>query len=146
MLLKMLPGQISAYWDYVKYSIEQALPPVVGEGSDKMINILSTLMTGEMQCWVVFRREEGQVKVIGFVLTTVSSDYCSKTRNLLLYTICTFEKTHGQDWLEGLDALKKFAKKMNCSRITAFTKQENLMKLAEGVGGDASYHFISVPI
>jgi len=145
MLLKLLPDQVAKYWHDVSLAIERSLPPVVGEHPDKMNRILERLLTGEMQCWAAYRKNE-EIQFIGFVVTTVTTDYCSMTRNLLLYCICGFEKTNLQDWKEGYIALVKYGHAMQCNRIVAYTKQENLINLAKRMGGEVDYRFISVPL
>ena len=142
MLLKMLPDQVSNYWPHIRESIEQALPPVVNESPNKMGNILEQLLTGEMQCWVAFRREDAN-EVVGFLVTTVTSDACSKTKNLLIYSLCGLKLSRGSDWTEGLEALKKFAKLMQCSRIVAYSDNPLVLKVVEKLGGDTKYKFIT---
>lgn len=146
MLLKLLPGQITDYWDVVKEAIERALPPIIGEGPNKMHNILEDLITGEVQCWAAFRPKPEGPEMVAIVLTTVVGDRRTETRSLLLYAICSFKKTQGSDWIEGFDALGKYAKKMNCVRFIAYTKEDNLIELAKKFGGNTDYHFITVPI
>jgi hypothetical protein len=142
MLLKMLPEQVSNYWPHIRNSIEQALPPVVGESPNKMGNILEQLLTGEMQCWVAFRKDV-ENEVVGFIITTVISDPCSKTRNLLIYSLCGLKLSRGLDWIEGMEALRKFAKLMKCSRIVAYSDNQLILKVVEKLGGDTRYKFIT---
>uniref|UniRef100_A0A6M3JA18 N-acetyltransferase domain-containing protein n=1 Tax=viral metagenome TaxID=1070528 RepID=A0A6M3JA18_9ZZZZ len=143
MLLLLLPEQVSEHWDKIKLAVEKSLPPLVGEGPEKMNNILMSLLDGYLQCWLSFR-DDGR-EGVGFVITSILSDRCSDTNSLLLYCIYGFKKTKGSDWIEGYEALRKFAKSRGCYRIVAYTKEENLIRIAERFGGD-TYTFISVPI
>lgn len=141
----MLPDQIAKFWPLIGAGITRSLPPMAGESPDKINRILENMLTGEMQCWAAFRKED-TVEVIGFVTTGVTFDYCSRTRNLLLYTIYGLKKTRASDWIEGAEALFKFAKVMKCDRIVGYTMFDNLKELAKKFGADTRYTFISIPI
>ena len=144
MLLKLMPEQVSEYWDGIKFAVEEALPPVVGETPEKMNNILMALLNGEMDCWVSYRKEESGV--VGFVITTITHDSCSDTTNLLLYVIYGMDQTKGVDWIEGYQALRKFALSKGCHRIIGYTTSDKVIKIAKKFGNDSVFSFISIPL
>jgi hypothetical protein len=131
-------------WPRIKEAIEKSLPPIVGEGSDKLNRILEVLLTGEMQCWAAVRIDK--VNPIGFVLTTISADYCSGTKNLLVYCVYAYETTIADDWVEGLQGLSKYAKSVGCSSITGFSDNEKILNIIHKFGGNTEYRFIRLAL
>lgn len=147
MLIQMLPDQVSKSWPVLRNVIEKALPPLASNEEDRMAKILEQLLTGEMICWASFRNSDVlQTEMIALVLTTLANDYCTGAKNLLIYAVSSFEKTIGSDWVEGYQALAKFAKKLNCQGIIGYSKDEKVLNIAEKFGSDISFRLISVPI
>ena len=146
MLTKLLPDQISSFWDIIKYAIEQSLPPIVGEHPDKMNRILSSLLCGKTDCWASYVRNGSGTRFEGIVLTRILYDDASETRNLLIYCIYGYEEVNKNSWLDGLKAIVKFAKSRNCNQIIAYTDSPYIVKIVNSLGGEAKYTFISFDI
>lgn len=146
MLLKMLPEQVSDRWDMFKDGIERSLPVVNDEDPEKMNNILASILTGEIQCWVSYRELEDLKKHgVALVLTTTVDDLITRTRSLILYLVWAWEKTEARDWIEGFQALMKFSKLMRCQRLIAYTSDEKVVKIAEKFNAEFQT-FISFPV
>jgi len=94
MLTKLLPDQISNFWDIIKYSVEESLPPIVGDHPDKMNRILSSLLCGKSECWASYNRQGDNTKFEGIVLTKMLYDDASDTRNLLIYCLYGYEEVN----------------------------------------------------
>lgn len=148
MLLRLLPEQVARYWDIIKPGIEKALPPVAGESADKMNNILGAILGGGMVCWLIYRKLEEGIEVTGFMVTTIAVDSCTITNSLLIYVIFAAKgrSIGGDGWAEGYEALSKYGKSVGCSRITGYTDVDYVCKIAEKLGGESKYRFVSVPI
>ena len=141
MLSKLTFEQISKYWEVIEYAIENSLPPITetADNPEKMQNILASLMNGSMQCWASYKRLEGGNKMEGILVTTTTLDYCSGTKSLLLYSVYAYEKLEKSSWLEGFEAIGKYARSIGCHTITAVSNSEDVIRAAKMVGGDASY-------
>ena len=145
MLIKFLPDQISKHWGEIKKAIEAALPPTAGESPDKMNNILEELLLDNMQCWVNVNNETGKINGIG--TTQVIVDTGTKIRNLLIYTAYSLgEETTSKDWKEGYKTICKYANSKGCQRLIGYTSIEKVVKLAEWLGGESKFRFITIPL
>ena len=145
MLTRLLPDQISKFWDIIKFAVEQSLPPLVGDLPDKMNRILSAALSGRVDVWASYTRdEEERTKINAILLTKFIYDDASDTRNLLLYCLYGYEEIKLQSWIDGLDKVSKYAKYHKCSQIVAYTSLTHLIELAEKLGGEADYTFISL--
>ncbi len=139
MLVSLLPSQISERWDELEYAIEAALPPIAGEGSDKMNNILESLLASQMICWVSMR--DNQVR--GVITTKILFDDVTMVRSLLIYSIFAMDHSNDSDWLEGFQTIKKYARSKDCSRIIGYTEFDSVIKKAQIMGAETKYRFVS---
>ena len=143
MLTRLLPEQISTFWDVIKYAVEESLPPVVAEHPDKMNRILSSALSGETTVWASYTKGEEGIKFEGIVLTQFTHDKVSETKNLLIYCLYGYELVNKDSWLDGLMAIAKYAKSRNCSRVIAYTNEEQIINVVNSLGGNTEYTFIS---
>ena len=143
MLTKLLPDQVSNFWDIIKYAIEESLPPIVGEHPDKMNHILSSILCGKTTCWASYRKEEEKTVFEGICLSKIIYDDASDTRNLLLYCVYGYEKTYDEAWQEAFLTVAKYAKSHNCNEVVAYTDVPYLIEKAKLFGGDTSYTYVS---
>lgn len=139
MLLQLMPNQIHPYWDDIKEGMSRAIPIGV---SDRDVKVLQKLLLGVMQMWVSYRPQESN-KVVAGVLTALIEDQVHDTLNLLIYALWTVDESRKEDWLEGLEALKKFAQSKGCNRIIAHTEVTGIIRLVETTGGEAKYRLVS---
>ena len=139
MLTKLLPEQVSKLWDIIKYAVEQSLPPIVGEHPDKMNRILSSLLSGKIQCWASYVRNEKSTKFEGVVLTEMLYDEASCTKNLLIYCLYGYEDVANDSWINGVKTLAKYAKGQGCNQMLAYTDVPYMIKMTEKLGGEAKY-------
>lgn len=138
MLLLLMPDQVHAYWEDIKKGMHEAVPESV---PDRDAKVLRQLLLDTMQVWVSYRKEEDEVVVDGAVITALVDDQVHETRNLLLYCLWAIGQSHQSTWLEGMEALKKYAKSKGCNRVIGYTEQENVIGLCRHTRGEARYTF-----
>lgn len=143
MLVRLTPDQIGDYWPMIEQSIVAALPPIVSEQAGAVKNILVSLLSGIMDCWVSFDTETKTI--LGTVTTVIASDPISGTRDLLIYTVHGFGSLQERHWQEGFVTIRKWARANNCSRITAYTDNPEIVTLSERFGGEVR-QYIAIPI
>jgi hypothetical protein len=147
MLVKMLPEQISQYWPIIKYAIEGSLPPIANESPEKMNNLLTALLSDQMQCWVSYREEgeEGKRVMEAILVTTIVGDYCSSIKSLMIYSLYGFS-INEEAWISGFETIRKWGKAQGCNRIIAYSDVPRVIEVAQQFGGEAKYTFISLPL
>lgn len=141
MVIRLLPEQIAHRWKLIKYAIANSLPPIAGESHEKMNNILLSLLTGEMQCWV---RIEDRIDLI--IITKVIEDDSSETKSLLLYCMFGFGTGNKGMWRELYDTLQKYGASRGCDRAIAYTDVPEVEMIWKWLGGQANYKLLSMPI
>ncbi len=146
MLTKLLPEQISQFWDIIKYAIEESLPPIAGEGPDKMNKILTSLLSSKSECWASYTVNGKERRFEGIVITKIQYDDISDTKSLLIYCLYGYETADRSSWTAGLKALVKYAASRNCHRIIGYTEVPFIVDVVRRLGGEAKYTFISLPV
>ena len=143
LVVKLLPEQISAFWDVIKFAIEESLPPIVSDHPDKMNRILSASLRGTIDVWAEYVKEGENVKFEGIALTQMLYDEPSETKNLLIYCLYGYGPIDPGSWARTLVVISKYAKEKGCSQIVTYTSVPHLISLAKGLGADTDYTFIS---
>ena len=119
-VLQLEGPDISVLWDSLKKAIVAGLPPAT-EVTDKLTsNILSALVRGDMWCWTI---EEGKVPS-AVVTATVTQDICSRTRNLLVYSVWFSEAPKSEAVQKLVRVLIRFAMTQGCSRLCGYTRNK----------------------
>ena len=136
MLTLMSPSFVSQHWDNIYKMFEPAL---FKPSETVKTNLLRGIISGITQCWIFTRDEVG----IGMVLTNMTKDPYSQTRDLLVYAVVSNGESIHDDWEKGLDTLMQFARNKGCSRITAFTNNKKLIGLLQHFNADTDMRFLS---
>lgn len=146
MLTRLLPEQISNFWDVIKYAIEQSLPPIAHEHPDRINRILISALAGKIDIWVTYTTVDDSVKLEGVAVTRITYDDVSDTRSLLLYCIYGYEPLNKSSWTSGLEILAKYARSKGCSFVVAYTELPYVVEISRRLGADVRYTFISFDV
>ena len=147
MITQLLPDQISRFWPVIKYAVEQALPPTIGEHPDKMNRILSGMLCGKLDVWASYRHlEDGTTKFDGIGVTQILYDDASNTKSMLIYAVYAYENTLPETWAESFESVSKYAISKGCNRYIAYSSVPHVIEQAKRFGADTSNTFISFPL
>lgn len=141
ILTRLLPDQIMRFWDGIKECIACALPPLVDESIDIMLQIQAELLLGNLECWIVTERAQSGI-IYGVVTTRIVYDEISKQKNLLIYTAATVDDHPQEVWQESLDIMRRYAKSKQCFRIIAYSNNFKMLSIAQHIGADVSWRVI----
>lgn len=142
MLTRLLPEQVSAFWDIIKFGIEESVPPIVGESPDRLNRILSSILSDKTQCWASYRREGEDLIFEGICLTKIIFDDTSDTKNLLIYSVYGYNKGVEESWMEAFLSVAKYAVAQKCTQIVTYTTVPYLIEKAKKYGANTDYTFI----
>jgi hypothetical protein len=141
MLTLLLPDQIAKFWPIIKYAVEESLPPNIGEHPDKMNRVLLAMLSGKLEVWVSYKRDENKFEAVS--VTQILYDEASGTRNLLLYCLYGYVKISESSWKEAWDLMVEYAKRKKCHSIIAYSANKIIVEMAKAFGGNTDYTFIS---
>ena len=102
MLLQIMPEQVIEFRPLIEQAIEEAIPPIEGESPQKVNNIITKLLAGELVGWIIYRQlDSGRKKSIGFMITSIVYDDVTETKSLMIYCLYVYERSVVNDWIEG---------------------------------------------
>lgn len=134
MLIKLLPDQIIKEWKVVRYAIEQSNPEQLFSTNEAIRDYLRNIIIGEMQVWAIVQDDE----FVGLGVTAFSRDRMMGVKRLEIHSLYSFRAIATKTWVTCYVTLRRFAKANNCSHIMAITDQDNVIRLAQRMGGDTS--------
>jgi hypothetical protein len=147
-MLKMATTSVAEKWEAFRPEIESALPPISIESPDRMNNILASILTEVLECYVVYSENEDMSKNLLAILTlTVIGQIDSEHKNLLIYTLTgTQQAMSPREWIEAVDILKSIAEAKGCKRIIAYSNNLNVIRFMEKLGVDTSYRVMTINV
>jgi len=138
-MIKLLPGQISNQWNFIRAGLLVSLPPITVPTAENLRTILVQMLCEHMQCWAVLG-EDKEVK--GYVLTYISKDPHTNARTLIIYSLCLNEMVSKETWETGFITLDKFAKSNECFRIAAYTNIPEVISVAKKFNFSSDYTYL----
>lgn len=130
MLIRLLKDQIQPYWEQLKQAITEGSQLNNPASETELTNILQAIYEGGLTCWIS-GNESG---INGIVLTSIMEDGAAKTKSLVIYFAYRFGDVSREDWFEAIEALKKYAKVIKCSKIVAHPYDPKVVELCEKLG------------
>ena len=148
MLTKLLPDQISKFWDVIAYALDQSPPITVSNPEDWKNRILASAISGKISVWASYVKEDEKVKFEGIALTSISYDDLLMVNSLLIYYIYSYdyEQIPLDTYKDGITVLSKYAKKHKCVNIHAYTTEDRVKEIVTRLGGDATVTLLTFDI
>lgn len=128
MILKLLPDQITKYWDAIRYGLLSTDTPSGMLNAKDIQSILCDILKGSMQCWVVCE-EDKEIK--GFILTSIYKDNFTQSKSLLIYSLYMFTPVSTEKAMIIYQKLEAFAKASDCTKLIAYTTNEQVLSIAK---------------
>lgn len=134
MLVKLLPDQITRYWDYIRNAIYATVPDGM-EYDDKMLaNILENLLADSMQCWWVAKENGDKYDIHAILVTAIFADNVRRSNILRICHLYGLLGMEWEMWVEGQQTLVKYARAKGCTAIDAFTPHEGILEFGRKLG------------
>jgi len=143
MLVRLTSQQVSENWEVVLTAIQRSFPPTQKFNSDVNERLLRAVLEGRLIVWVYVRNKI----VVAIITTTISEDFCTGERNLLVFSLYSVGTISKEEWKSGIDYLKAHARSIACTSVIGYTKLEGLAKvLAHEVGADNSWTLLKMEV
>lgn len=142
MLVKLMPEQISSWWEYIKYALKDTGPPGFFVHVIGLNEILEALLIDRMQCWWYFRDDNP----VGIVITEIRPDANLKIQFLNIFALYTFVDSNPMEWKDASRTLIEYARSRKCVAIEAFTDNDQLVTAALRIGWKRrNYIYMEIP-
>ena len=146
MLNKLLPNQISAYWDSLKHGLEQSCPSDSFVDGESLNKCLIALMSGNLQAWFATTRVDNKIEYHGNLITKILTDDITGRKSLLLVSLYLFKQAPQEIWIDAFETLRKFAVANDCKKITAYTTNPAVLKRATQFNFNTDWSILSLEI
>ena len=134
-MIRLTTGQISAFWDAIKYADFQSNQVPVVEQFDRGRDLLLRLLSDQCQAWVLCEGEEKSKQVCAIAITEVTLNL-NKEKEVLLRAIYAFRPSQDDNlYKQSIEELKVFARNIDAKGIYTFSKSERQYYLIEKVCG-----------
>lgn len=149
MINKLTYDQIADCWDLIKEGIEETVPyPIAGRHRYRESNILTSLLSGGMECWMSYERDEENETILlySISLLTIYTDECTGNRALNLFAHLVYRDIPPDMWQEFFESVKKYAKSQKCHSVVSTTDRPEIVQLANELGIDTSFTLLYLPL
>jgi hypothetical protein len=134
--------EITKHWTTLKKHLEENLPPTALGLPINLDEVYTRLMTDEMQGWVFLQGEDA----IGFLITAFSQELGFNFKNLTIYAVVATQHIDDEAWKNAFSTVKAFSIKYECKRIIAFSSNPRVIELVNKLGGESSYHVLTLEV
>jgi len=149
MISKLTCDQVAEIWPVIKDGLQEDLElPIMGRHKYRETNILESLLSGAMEAWTMYDKDEDEetVKLYNIVLASVYTDPCTKNRTLYVFSVLWYRDAPREYLLELKDALIKYAKSKNCHTMSSMTNKKELVQFASQMGIDTSFTLLHIDL
>jgi hypothetical protein len=142
MLVRMSSEQIGDNWPIIKSAIKNSALPTVDTGEAKMRNVLKALLVGQAVCWVDGDPERPRT----IIITSLSEESISETKNLLIYCAHAFARATSEDYLNMVYKIGEYARGMECDNVIAYVWNPKMLQLLKKYGAETNYTLVVMPL
>jgi hypothetical protein len=149
MMIKLLPDQIAANWEFLKTCVVEHAAVELAARENRANSLLNALLMGEAQCWIDYAQPDGDKRVtIRFVvITTVTRNPILNVKNLVMYSLVGFgEMATKREWLQNLRTLVQFGRKLGCDQLLVYAENEQLINIGKSIGANTDTRLLSFNI
>lgn len=133
------------HWHFIKDSIIRSFPPIACATEESLLAAQEAFLLGEMDCWFGVESLESQ-EIIAVMTTKMVREDITGTKNMLIFSVATYQLHNADLWISGYKTLKAYAKSKGCAKIISFTDNPRVVNIAESLGADVTWHFIQLEV
>lgn len=130
-------------WEDLFPTIVSALPNVNVNDAFAKSAMQQAIVKGILTCWLATGDDD---KVFAVMTTTVSLDFVTGGRNMLIYSITGLREISDEEYIDGIKTLKEHCLLSKCQQIIAYTKISKVAKIFKEMGGDAETVFLQMEV
>lgn len=134
--------EVFKWWNILSATMEAGLLSVYGNAS-MLESVMQSFATGKSQAWLLFDMTGETPRPAGLVWTRIINDEMFQKKSLMIEVLYGTLPVEGDAWGIALRAIDAFAKDCSCDRITAFSDNAHVMRLAEKFGFRRGYTMLA---
>ena len=143
MFIRLTPNQVPRLWENIKFAISRTDDISEGDRPLYLNRLLHALLNG--QAWCIIRMDEDR-KLLGIGILRLMSDDITGESSIFIESVYSFARIPMDLWKEVLEITTKYAKKENCSKITAYSSNPKVFEIAKELGFNERYRYFEMEI
>lgn len=141
--MQILSGeQVVEMWPVIKTALRLSAAPTADTNEQKLTNIYKTLLSGLATCFMTGNRRKPRTVIV----TTISVEAVSLTKNLLIYCAHGFEKERSEVYIDIISRLKDYADAKECDNIICYVWNDKMKDLLQKYGAECNYTLAVFPL
>lgn len=145
MLLQATPEQVNRVWKYIREYILDTLPPHMHQGLSTSALLLRALYL-ETAYLMTYRRNDAPGEVIALVYLAPHMDSVLGLKTLLIYAFAAITPIGAEEYPTLYKEVQNFARDIGYERLSAFTREVGIVRMAERLGADVSSTLIQFEV
>jgi len=149
MIAKLTCDQVAEIWPVIKDGLQEDLElPILGKHKYRETNILESLLSGAMEAWTMYDKEEETetINLYTIVLASIYTDPCTRNKTFFVFSMLWYRDATREALLELKDTLIKYAKSKNCHTMSSATNRKELVQFASQMGIDTSFTLLHIDL
>ena len=149
MISKLTCDQVAEIWPVIKDGLQNDLElPIFGRHKYRETNILESLLSGSMEAWASYEKDEEEESIILYTisLTSIYADPCTKNRTFHIFSVLWYRDPPKEYLLESKRALTEYAESKNCHTMSSATNRTELVEMASKMGVDTSFTLLYIDL
>ena len=131
MPIRLLPDQIPAFWEAIKYASVNTNMVEEKYRGRYLNRLLYLLLSDKAQCFVEL---DDQRRLEKIMITKIVQDEITDNKTLFISALYAFRKGSEMTWLKHLDWFRDFARSRGCRTMTTWIYDEKVARICERVG------------
>lgn len=127
MIIKLLPEDIERYEKAILLTLRKAVPNSEGDLLQIYNNTLEGLFSHRCQAWIVVDKDGEIPKAL--CITSFIEDVFTGIKSLLIYALYADSELSFDEYSEGFQVFKDFAKFHKCKKILSYTDKKELVRI-----------------
>lgn len=133
------------HWHFIKDAMIKAFPPIAEESDENFLVMQEQFLIGEMDCWFGVESLDAQ-DIIAVMTTKVVREDVTGTKNMLIFSVTSYQ-LHSMDlWIDGYDTLRKYSAAKGCRKIISFSNNPRVLEVAKTLGADIEWRLIQLEV
>jgi len=137
MCAQVLPTQIAAIWDAIRYGLIQVFPPHVSPTHKNVQAILQSILADRAQLWISYNNSKEQKEIHAFAVTCIEVEKVTGSKFLNVWALYAYRHTDIEDWKIMQRMVEGFARANDCAYMTGFSENPAMIALGTALGGVA---------
>lgn len=147
-LVRILPEQIPATWEFILPFIEDSLIDSADEGN--MTMVFNNLISGLLEAWVLVRKGDNKNWTDGETAAVVTlqftQDSNTGSRSLFLYTLSGLEYLSDEVWADMSVAVAEYARASNCTNVVAVSSNARVIQVFKKAGAEVESRYMTLKV